>query len=147
MLKTSLRLRKTKVTFMFQFFKSNLRSNINTIRTTVLRRACRLRKFRNILAMAFLKFLSSSMAIKWMCIKTIKLRMTNRRLLTWSYSEDETRNRIEVTESKHSNQRRLSERWPPTSTILKGTFLISKLYSCIPLVGLLARRMSCWLGR
>lgn len=70
-----------------------------------------------------------------------------RRRLTWSYSEEETRKRMEVTESKHSNQRRLSERWPPTSTILKGTFLISKSYSWMPLVGFLARRMSCWLGR
>lgn len=63
--------------------------------------------------------------------------------LTWSYSEDETRKRMEVTESKHSNQRRRSDRCPPTSTILKGTFLISKSYSWMPLVGFRASRMSC----
>uniref|UniRef100_A0A0E9SUR7 Uncharacterized protein n=1 Tax=Anguilla anguilla TaxID=7936 RepID=A0A0E9SUR7_ANGAN len=83
------------------------------------------------------KMLSDSMS-RFVCRSSIS---------TWSNSLDETRKRMEVTLSKHSNHRRRSDLCPPTSTILKGTFLISKSYSWMPLVGLRARRMSCCEGK
>lgn len=65
---------------------------------------------------------------------------------TWSYSEDETRKRMEVTESKHWNHFCLCDLWPPTSTNRNGMLLICIINSEMPLVALRAWRMSWLLG-
>lgn len=65
---------------------------------------------------------------------------------TWSYSDDEAMKSIEVIPSKHWNHFCLWDRCPPTSTILKGIFLMTKSCSTIPLVAFLANKMSCLLG-
>ena len=43
---------------------------------------------------------------------------------TWSYSEEDTKKRMAVTESKHWSHFCLCERWPPTSTKRNGMELI-----------------------
>lgn len=68
------------------------------------------------------------------------------RAVTWSYSDDDTMKSIDVIPSKHWNHFCLWDLCPPTSTILKGIFLMTKSCSTIPLVAFLANKMSCLLG-
>lgn len=65
---------------------------------------------------------------------------------TWSNSEDETKNNIEVTESKHWNHFCLCDLCPPTSTNRKGMLLIGITNSEMPFVAFLAWRMSWFDG-
>lgn len=65
---------------------------------------------------------------------------------TWSNSEEETRNKMEVTESKHWNHFCLWDLWPPTSTNRNGTLFIGMTNSVMPFVAFLQCKMSLWVG-
>ena len=52
---------------------------------------------------------------------------------TWSYSLEDSMNRMDVISWKHWNHIWCCNLWPPTSTILNEIFFITKLNSTIPL--------------
>lgn len=65
---------------------------------------------------------------------------------TWSNSEDETINKIEVTELKHGIHFLLWLFCPPTSTKRKGMLFIGITNSFIPVVAFLVYKISEWVG-
>ena len=102
--------------------------------------------FKNNIIDTLLKNLLFTMVSKMLHDSTSRLVVLSS-INTWSKALDDTRNKIEVTSSKHWNHLARCDLWPPTSSILNGIPLMSNSCSTMPLVAFLACRASCFVGR